>query len=516
MSIRRYHDIALEISDNRRIAKNTLFLYSRMLIVMGVSLYTSRVILERLGVSDYGIYNVVGGLVTMFSVLSNALTASISRFLTFELGKGEHGRVREIFATSVTIQLCISLVVAILVEVVGMWFLNNKMDIPADRIDAARWVLHCSTFTFVINMISVPYHTLIIAHERMSAFAYISIVEVLLKLAVALLLYVELFDSLKAYAVMIAVVAVIVRLIYGNYSHRHFPECRFSLSFNRDDIRDILSFTGWNCVGGSAFILNTQGVNILLNLFYGTVVNAARGLAVQVNMALTALASNFLTAVNPQIIKSYASGDMARMQTLIFQSSRFALYLMLIFVIPVAITANYLFSLWLTEVPPHTVPFVRLVLLQSMIELSCLPLQIANQATGKVKIYHIVAGGVLLLNFPLSCLVLYMGCAPEAVYVVAIAVSLTGLFARLLVLRYLINISVMQFLLSVDLRGSVVAGLSFIIPFLAYRAMSETLLSVIAVFLLSWLMCGIVVLMIGITGVERRFVINKIKAIRIL
>jgi Na+-driven multidrug efflux pump len=244
------------------------------------------------------------------------------------------------------------------------------------------------------------------------------------------------------------------------------------------------------------------------------VVNAARGLAVQVNVALTSFASNFLTAVNPQIIKSYASGDMNRMRMLIFQSSRFALYLMFIFAIPVIITAHHLLGLWLTDVPEHTVTFVRLVLLQSMIEVSCLPLQVANQATGKVKKYQIVAGGVLLLNFPLSYLALYMGFVPESVYIVSVAVSLAGLIARLVVLRGLINISVAQFLVSVDLRGCVVAVLSFIVPFLAYRAMPETLLSMIAIFLLSWLMCAIVIMTIGVTRDERSFVINKVKALR--
>ena len=305
--------------NNKRIAKNTLLLYVRMLFMMAVNLYTSRVVLNALGVEDFGIYNVVGGVVAMFSVISGSLSAAISRFITYELGKGNNDRLNKIFSASVTIQLLLSLIIVILVESIGVWFLNVKMSIPTDRMLAANWVLQFSIATFVINLVSVPYNAAIIAHERMSAFAYISILEALGKLAIAYLIVVSPMDRLIFYALLMCSVAVIVRAVYGYYCKRHFAECTYHFHWDREILKKMFGFAGWNFIGASSAVLRDQGGNIIINLFAGPAVNAARGIAGQVNNAVTGFVSNFMTALNPQITKSYASGDREYMMTLIYQ-----------------------------------------------------------------------------------------------------------------------------------------------------------------------------------------------------
>lgn len=481
--------------------------------MMCITLYTSRVVLECLGVEDFGIYNVVGGIVTMFSLLSNALTSAISRFLTFELGNESETRVNVVFSAALTIQLSIALIIAVLVETVGVWFLNSKMDISPERLDAANWVLQCSIITFVINMLSVPYNALIIAHEKMAAFAYISIIEVILKLSVAFLLFVSSFDSLKVYAVLLTIVALVIRIIYGYFAKSHFPECRFHLRIYKEEVKSILSFTGWTCIGGSASILNNQGVNILLNLFFGTIVNAARGLAMQVNVAISSFASNFMTAVNPQIIKSYASGDLSHMKNLVFQSCRMSLFLMMLFAIPIIIETQYILELWLKSVPPYTVGFVRLVLIQSMIDMTCIPLQIANQATGKVKKYQIVAGGVLLCNFPITYIVLKLGFNPYSAFIVAIIISVIGVLARLMILRQLLHLNIWVFIRNVYIKGAIVAALTIILPFICYYNMPSSFFRFLAVVIVSIIMLIAMIWIVGLSIEERSFVKSRVKPI---
>lgn len=322
------------IENNKRIAKNALLLYFRTFFTMAVALYTSRVILKVLGIEDYGIYNVIGGVVAMFSAISGTLSSSISRFLTYELGENKSERLNRIFSTSVNIQVIISIIIILTGEIVGVWFINYKMQIPAERLIAANWVFQCSLFTFIINLISIPYNACIIAHEKMSAFAYISILEVTLKLVIVYSLLISPYDKLITYAILLTVVSLFIRSTYSIYCKRHFTECKYHLSYEKKLLKEMLSFAGWSFLGNSAYIFNTQGINILINIFFGVTLNAARGITTQVEGAIMQFVNNFTMAINPQITKSYASGEKDYMFSLICQGAKYSYILLLFFVIP--------------------------------------------------------------------------------------------------------------------------------------------------------------------------------------
>ncbi|MDR0893470.1 MAG: lipopolysaccharide biosynthesis protein, partial [Mediterranea sp.] len=310
-------------ANSKRIAKNTLLLYIRTFFTMAIGLYASRVILNVLGVDDYGIYNVVGGVVAMFSVISGALSSSISRFITFELGRGNIERLKIIFSTSVNIQMFFALIILIIGSILGGWFLNHKMNIPHERMLAANWVLYCSLITFCVNLISLPYNACIIAHERMKAFAYISILEAVLKLAILCLLLVSPFDKLSTYTVLLTLVALLVRIIYGIYCKRSFEECDYKFVYDKAVVKAMSAFASWNLFGNGAYLLNTQGVNILINLYFGVTTNAARGIAAQVETAVSSFVGNFTTAMNPQITKSYATGNLKYMFQLVCYGAKY-------------------------------------------------------------------------------------------------------------------------------------------------------------------------------------------------
>lgn len=500
--------------NNKRIAKNTLLLYFRMLFMMVVSLYTSRVILNALGVEDFGIYNVVGGVVSMFTVISGSLSAAISRFITYELGKGDQSKLNKIFSASVTIQLLLSLIIVVLIESVGVWFLNAKMTIPADRVTAANWVLQFSIITFVINLISVPYNAAIIAHERMSAFAYISILEAIGKLAIAFFIMWSPIDKLIYYAILMCTVAVIVRLTYGHYCKKHFTECTYHFHWDKDILKQMFGFAGWNFIGASSVVFRDQGGNIILNIFFGPTVNAARGIANQVNTAITGFVQNFMTALNPQITKSYASGDGEYMMTLIFQGARLSFYMLLLLSLPVLINTHYILVIWLKIVPEHAVLFVRLILIFAMCESISNPLITAMLATGKIRNYQIVVGGLQLLNLPLSYICLKTGFVPESILVVAIIISLACLFARLYMLRGMIGLSSILYMKNVFLNVLVVALLSTIIPYMLFCYMKETFFSFIIITLIAVLCTLVVEFYIGCNQKERFFVLNKVRNIK--
>ena len=500
--------------NNKRIAKNTLLLYFRMLLIMAVTLYTSRIILDTLGVEDYGIYNVVGGVVAMFSVISASLSSAIGRFITYELGRGNRERLKVIFSSAVVIQIVLAVSVCLLAEIGGVWFLNNKMNIPVERMNAANWVLQCSILIFMVNLVSVPYNAAIIAHERMKAFAYVSILEVTLKLLVVFALYISLFDKLKTYAVLLVIVAIVIRLIYGYYCKRHFEECTFRFVFDKNVLKDIGGYAGWNFIGSSSAILRDQGGNIVINLFCGPAVNAARGIASQVNSAIHGFVSNFMTALNPQIIKSYASGDRAYMMTLIFQGARLSYYMLLLLSLPVLANTHYILQIWLKNVPEHTELFVQLILIFALSESISNPLITAQHATGRIRNYQLIVGGLQMMNLPVSYILLRMGYFPEIVMIVAIFISQCCLAARLIMLRRMIGLSVGAYLRKVYFNVWTVTLAAAVFPVLAAMALEETFLHFIGTCLLAAICTLGAVYLIGCNSEERLFVKRKLSAIK--
>lgn len=452
------------------IAKNTLLLYFRMLLLMFISLFTSRVVLNALGVDNYGIYNVVGGVVAMFSIVSASLSAAISRYITFELGKNDIDRVRRVFCSSLNIQFIIIIIIVILLETVGLWFLNNKMVIPSDRMVAANWVFQFSIITFAINLWSVPYSATIVAHEKMAAFAYISIFDGIAKLSIAFLILYNPFDRLIYYGLLVMIVSIIQRFLYTSYCTRHFQECKYSIIIDRNILKEMLGFTGWNFIGASAVILRDQGGNIIINLFFGPVVNAARGIAMSVNSAVIGFVSNFMVALNPQITKSYASGDMDYMYKLAFQGARFSYYIILILALPIIFCTPFLLRIWLGIVPEYASSFARLVLMFSMSESLASPLITIMLATGNIRNYQLIVGGIQLLNLPLSYIGLKLGFPPQTIFVVAILTSIMSEFARLIMLNRMIGLSVKKFLKDVYLNvlsvTAVAASAIFVIKLL--------------------------------------------------
>lgn len=497
--------------NNRKIAKNTLLLYFRMLLTMAVSLYTSRIILNTLGVEDFGIYNVVGGVVAMFSIISGSLSAAISRFITYELGREGYDRLKVIFSSAVTIQVILAFLICILAEVGGVWFLNTQMNIPVERVVAANWVLQCSIFTFVINLISIPYNAAIIAHERMKAFAYVSILEVVLKLLVAFALYIVIFDKLKVYAVLLLIVALIIRFVYAYYCKRHFKECTYRFIYDKEVLREMAGFAGWNLIGSSAGVLKDQGVNIVINLFCGTTVNAARGIAVQVNNATQSFVRNFMTALNPQITKSYASSDSEYLMKLLYKGSRLSFYMLLLLSLPIIIETDCILSVWLKVVPEHTVNFVRLILVLAMCESISLPLITVMLATGKIRNYSIIVGGLNMMNFPFSYLLLYWGFEPESTILLAIVISQGCFIIRIVMLRKKTGLSARNFIREVYMNIIIVSVLSCIFPMLIYNVVGDRVLRIVLVVVGSFISTSTVIYYVGCTSNERAFVKSKIR-----
>lgn len=500
--------------NNKRIAKNTLLLYVRMLFTMAVSLFTSRVILNTLGVEDYGINNVVGGIVTMFSVLSGSLSSSISRFITFELGKGNIERLKTIFSTGVNIQLGMSVLIIIIAEAVGIWFLNTKMNIPTDRMVAANWVFQCAILTFVLNLLSVPYNAAIIAHEKMSAFAYISVVEVTLKLIIVYMLTISPFDRLKTYAVLLLCVGAVIRFIYGYYCKRHFEECTYHFVFDKPVLKEMTGFAGWNFLGNGAYMLNTQGVNILMNLYFGVAVNAARGIATQVDAALKQFVNNFTTAVNPQITKSYAQGDLDYMHKLVCRSAKFSAFLMMFFAVPIILETNTILTIWLKTVPDYAVIFLQWIIISSFMDTVLANSLVTSMfATGKIKRYQIIVTTVGCLVFPLSWIAFKLGFEPQVGYILYFIIYTILLFVRLYLLKDMVKLPVMMYIREVLYKLAPIIVVGFAIPGILILTMDAGWLRLILVCLLSVLVTAASEYFIGLSNKGKNFVAEKIKLV---
>lgn len=500
------------LDNNKRIAKNTLFLYLRMFLMMAISLFTSRVVLSTLGVSDYGIYNVVGGVVAMFGLLSGSITNSITRFLTFELGKEDYEQICKVFSTSLNVMFILSAVIFVVGEIVGIWFLNYKMNIPEGRMDAANWVFQCSLLTFIISLISIPYNSTLVAHEKMSAFAYISIFEVVMKLLIVYTLYISPFDKLKTYVVLLLLLSVVIRFIYGYYCKKHFQEASYHFVYDKALLKQMTSFAGWNFFGQGAYMLNNQGVNIVINLFFGVTVNAARGIATQVNSAVFQFVSNFMMALNPQITKSYAAGKLEEMHKLVFRGSKFSYFLMLFFLIPICLEARMILHLWLNVVPEYAVEFVRWTLVIATLGMLSNTLITALHATGNIKRYMIIIGIVEFSNFPITYLVFKFGCGPLYAYYVYFVIYLVLAFLRLYLVKDLISMKAITYMNEVYLRVVVVSIAASFVPCVICYFQSDTILRFFELCVVSVVSTSLAVWFLGLKNNERQYLLSITKA----
>lgn len=482
---------------------------------MLISLYTSRVILFALGVTDYGIYNVVGGFVSMFALISAALTSACSRFLNYEMGKGDIERQKVVFSTALSIQWGLAFIVAVLAELLGVWYVNNIMVLPPDRLEAANWCFQFSVFNFCMNLITVPYNASIVAHEKMKAFAYVSIYQGLAILAISFLVSWSPIDRLVFYAFMLLVVQFTVRYAYQVYCRRNFQECTYIRVFDKPLFKNMLSYSVWHLVGNGAWVLKGHGVNIVLNLFFGPAINAARAVANQVDGAVNQFSQNFMMAMNPQITQSYSRGELKNMFQLVNRGSRFSFYLLFILGLPVIINADYILHIWLKEVPPHTVAFVQLTLISMMITSVSRSLMIAQNATGDVRNYQLVVGGILLLNLPLSYLFLCIGMIPEIVVFVSIVVEILAFIARMYMLPFTIkDFKPRLFLQDVILKCCIVVFLAAPIPTLVYIYLPEnfhTFILNVCVCILSSL---VVIYYVGCNANERAKIVSVVYKIK--
>ena len=500
--------------NSKRIAKNTLLLYARMLLLMAVGLYTSRVVLATLGVEDYGVYNVVAGFVLMFSFFTSSLGVAISRYLTYELGRGETETLKKIFSTSVNVQLLMAVFIVVLAELVGIWFLNHKLNIPDGRLAAAHWVFQCSLLSFVFNLISVPYNAAIIAHEKMSAFAYISILDAFLKLLIVYLLYISPFDRLVTYAVLFAAVGLVIRMSYGIYCKRHFAECRYSFVVDRKMMRDIAGFAGWNLLGSGAYLFNTQGVNIAMNLFFGVTVNAARGIATQVEGVVRHFVTNFTTALNPQITKSYAVGNMDYMYKLVCRGSKYSYLLMLFFAVPLVFEAETALALWLKEVPEQAAVFVRLTMLGVLCDVLGNATANACWATGKVKRYYLWVGTIGSLVFFISYGLFACGFPAYSSYIVFVLVYVVLIFVKVYLIKDLINFPVRMFYRETIGRILPVSVITFAAASLPFLLLPDSLGRLFLTGFISSVSLLASVYFLGLEKTEKTLVINKLKTLR--
>jgi O-antigen/teichoic acid export membrane protein len=463
-----------------------------------------------LGIEDFGIYNVVGGVVILFGFFNSAMTAGTQRFLTFELGNRDNRQLKKVFSMSLTIHYLIAIFIFILAETIGLWLLYNKLNIPAARFEAALWIFHFSILSFMITVSQVPFNAIIIAHERMNVYAYMSIIEVILKLLVVFMLTWISFDKLKLYAVLIFLVTTTIAIFYRVYCIRQFKECIYK--FERDKLlfKTLIKYASWNLFGGLSVAVYNQGINILLNIFFGPVVNAARGITYQVSAAISSFTSNFQIAVNPQIVKSFATKDLTYMLTLIYKSSKYSFLLLYFISLPVLLETELILKIWLKIVPESTVFFCRLAIINILIDCLSGPLITSVQATGKIKTYQIIIGLIIIANLPLSYLILQFYLHPEITFYVSIVISVIALFARILILKKLISITIKAFFHNVLFRIILVAVICSLQCLFLQQFMEQNIFRLIIITIFSMITTLFWTYFIGLTKDEKIFIIHKI------
>jgi O-antigen/teichoic acid export membrane protein len=479
---------------------------------MIVSLYTSRVVLSALGVEDYGVYSAIGGIIAFLSIVTGPIDSAISRFLTYELGRGDKEILKRYFSTGLTTMIIFAVLSVIVLETVGIWFLNNKMVIDESRVTAANWVLHLSIAAFVVNLISAPYRAAIIAHEKMSLFAYMGILDAVLKLAVAFLLRISPIDKLIYYAALLFVASLLVRFIYTVICNRQFEECRkVNIGLDRELFQGLFSFAGWNVFGAMASFCRGQGVNILFNLFGGPVVNAAYGIANHVNSAVVGFVNNFTTALNPSIIKSYAAKQKDYMMSLVYQGARFSYFLVLLFAVPLVLEAEYVTQLWLGQTPDYSVSFIQLMLIYSLIESLSKTIMAGVHASGRIRTYQIVIGLFQVIILPIAYILLRIGYSPIVVFTSMIVVDIIAVFARMLMAKNIFELSIRAYLWEVIAKALFVTLVALILPLFLRIYLDKTIMRFIIVVMVSLLSTAFSVLYVGCTKTERSAILGKAK-----
>lgn len=498
---------------NKRIAKNTIYLYIRMIVIMLVSLYTARVVLIYLGIEDFGIYNLIGGVIVLLGFLHTALTNASQRFLTFEIGRNDNDKLKKTFSLILTSHLIISLFIFILAETIGLWFINTQLNIAEDRMTAVNWVYQFSVFTFVINIMRVPYNAMVVAYEEMSFFAMVSIIETGLKLAVVFLLPVINIDSLSLFGGLMFFVPVLSILMYISYCNKKFEASKYVFHWDKKLFVQLTSFSGWSMMGATANIGALQGGNVLLNLFSGVVANASFGIATQVSTAVSTFSSNLLIAFNPQIIKNYSKGHLDSMFKLVLKASSYASYLVLLFAIPFLLNTELILNLWLKEVPEYAVIFCQLMIVYQIIDVIQAPLGTLISATGKIKIYHLWLSALLIMNIPISWYLLKIGWEPYWVLLTRVALNFISSIIRSIHVRYLVNFPSWTYFSTVILRFLVVAVPAIGLSILAKQYFNDDLFGFIYSATLSVLITCSVIYLLGINKNERTFIngyVNKL------
>lgn len=501
-----------------RIAKNTLLLYFRLLLTVVVGLYTSRVILDKLGVEDYGIYNVVGGIVAMMSFLNSAMVAASQRFLSYEIGTGNTKRLKKIFQTSVLIHVIIAVFILVLSETIGLWLVNNYLNIAPDRMVAANYVYQSAIGIFIVTILTVPFNSCVIAHERMNMFAYTSVLEYFLKLGICYLLGVSIFDKLITYGVLLLTVAIIVSITYIVYCRRNFIESRSTPSYDKEIFTEMFFFAGWNLFGNLGSSFKDQIINVILNVFCGTRINAARGIAIQVNGIINTLASNIAMAINPQITKQYAAGNIVQSKTLVFACARYSFFLLSVIAVPFILNIDQLLGLWLVEVPEYTSQFLIISIIVSLIYTLTGSISTAIQATGNVKVFQVGVSLIMLFEIPITYMLLRFGCnAVIAVTPTLFTNSLALIFRYKLISKYINVYGWMEYIVNTILRSLLVFILSFLLSLFLRNNLPQNITGTIVSLLQSGITVIGMVYLIGISSKEKDlvniFIISKLKKI---
>lgn len=506
-------DIQKNSQNNNRIAKNTVVLYLRMIFSLLISLYSSRILLDAFGVEDFGIFNVVGGLIGLFTFLNTSMTSATQRFLNFEIGSGNHIKLNRIFNVSLIIHFIIALLILILCETIGLWFLNNKMVIDPSKMYIANIVYQLSVLSGCIIILSVPFYAIVIANEKMKTFAFISITEVLMRLiAVLMLLYTD-YNKLILYALLLFIITLCIRVTYFVYSKKHFKESKFKLILDTTLIKEMMSFASWSLIGNLSVGAISQGLNLLLNLYFGPILNAARAIALQVQNAVGGFAVNFQMAMDPQITKSYASKDIFYMHSLVFNASKYSYYLLLLVSLPILLETEFILTLWLKTIPKHTAIFLRIMLITSLIDSISHPLNTSIRATGQIKKFELMTGVLSLTVVPLSYIFLEFGAIPETVLIIHLIVVILVQLFRIKLVSTKINFSFKSFLRKVIYKIVIVTLMSLVLPFIINITFVQNFQRFFIVSFVSLISAVFSIYALGINDSEKILVQNKLLVI---